>query len=164
MPGDEAFVAVKLPYFLEGKLAEEVYIRWVKNRADAHVKRDRLRNHVDAKRSAYRQLIHAAVVASKGRDFYTGEMLDWHLLGTYNNAESKLGRHAYKRGFGLLPSVDHLDAAATTAEIRICAWRTNDAKHDLTTTELIELSRRILEHHGWSLTPPAIAAQPCVIS
>lgn len=143
-----------LPSFLEGKLSAEIYVRWVRNRADAHVKRDLKRGHTEATKRNYRRLIHAAVVASNGLDCYTGEMLDWHLIGTYNNAESKLGRHAYKKGFGLLPSVDHLDAAATVAEIRICAWRTNDAKHDLSTAEFIALSRRVLEHHGFVVLAP----------
>ena len=79
-------------------------------------------------------------------------MLDWSLVGTYANAASKIGRHAYKKTFGLLPSIDHEDAASTTAAFRICAWRTNDAKHDLTSEEFLALSRRVVEHAGFKVT------------
>lgn len=100
MPGTDAMETIRLPGFLDGKVTEEVYVRWVRNRANAHVRRDLKRAHVEATRVTFRKLIHAAVMASTGCDFYTGEMLDWHLLGTYNNADSKLGRHAYKKGVG----------------------------------------------------------------
>ena len=107
-----------------------------------------------AGRLEYRRLIHEAVLASNGRDFYTGEELHWHLIGTYSNAASSDGTHAYKKSLGLLPSVDHHEAAATIAVFKICAWRTNDAKHDLSTDEFIDLSRRVLEHHGFVVKPP----------
>ena len=76
------------------------------------------------------------------------------VVGTYRNADSLSGRHAYKKTFTLLPTIDHIDAVATKAAFRICGWRTNDAKHDLSLAELIELSRRVLEHHGWTVVPP----------
>ena len=42
----------------------------------------------------------------------------------------------YKRRFALLPTVDHVDPESTEADFRICGWRTNDCKNDLTITEL----------------------------
>ena len=36
----------------------------------------------------------------------------------------------------LLPTVDHVDPESTEADFRICGWRTNDCKNDLTITEL----------------------------
>ena len=142
----------RLPDFLEGKVEPKKYERWVGGRARAHFKRDSKRGHQNLTVAKYRLLIHEAVVASQGRDFYTGEMLDWSLVGTYANAASKIGRHAYKKTFGLLPSFDHEDAASTTAAFRICAWRTNDAKHDLTSEEFLALSRRVVEHAGFKVT------------
>lgn len=135
-----------LPAFLQGKVEPLKYEKWLVGRAVAHFRRDSKRGHEHLSVSGYKQLMHEAVVASQGLDYYTGEMLDWHLMGTYENAASKLGRHAYKKTLGLLPSIDHEDAAATTASFRICAWRTNDAKHDLTTSEFIELCRLVVRH------------------
>ena len=54
----------------------------------------------------YRIAIHNAVVASGGLDHWTGEQLDWHLIGTCDD----------------------------------------DAKHDMTTEELVEFCRRVLAH------------------
>jgi hypothetical protein len=135
-----------LPTFLEGKVEPARYNRWLKGRTDAHLKRDSKRGHEGLTVTGYKRLIHEAVVASGGFDYYTGEMLDWHLVATYENAASKLGRHAYKKSLGLLPSIDHEDAASTCASFRICAWRTNDAKHDLTQSEFIKLCRRVVRH------------------
>lgn len=132
-----------LPSFI---LDAKAYKKWLIGRARAHVKRDRARHIEQANETTYRTAIHAAVLASQGRDCYTGEMLDWHLCGTYDNAESKLGRHAYKARFNLMPTVDHHEAAATVASFKICAWRTNDSKHDLTQEAFIELCRKVVAH------------------
>tara|TARA_B100001105_G_scaffold64845_1_gene50753 strand:+ start:1987 stop:2439 length:453 start_codon:yes stop_codon:yes gene_type:complete len=141
-----------MPAFLEGKTEAQAYERWLARKASAHVRRDRNRGRAgdSVTRSLYKEAIHAAVVLSGGVDAYTGEPLDWHLISQYDNDESKLGRHMYKAQFALLPSVDHLDAGATEASFRICAWRTNDAKNDLSHGEFIALCRRVVAHAGES--------------
>lgn len=137
-----------LPPFLDSIVTRETYERWLQRKAAAHVKRDRKRGHTCAD-AAYRDAIHEAVVRSGGKDDYTGELLNWTLISTYDNAMSKLGRHAYKAGFALLPTVDHVDADATSASFRICGWRTNDAKHDLSVESFLTLCRAVLEHAGF---------------
>lgn len=141
-----------MPAFLEGKTEPEAYERWLARKASAHVRRDRNRGRTgdSVTRSLYKDGIHAAVLLSGGVDCYTGEPLDWHLISKYDNDESKLGRHKYKAQFALLPSVDHLDAGDTEASFRICAWRTNDAKNDLSHAEFIALCRRVVAHAGES--------------
>src|ERR1051325_9289537 len=101
-----------LPPFLEGKVEPDAYERWLSRKAMAHLKRDRKRGH-NATRAQYKEAIHAAVLLSKGKDAYTGEKLDWSLISKYNNEDSKAGRHKYKAGFALLPTVDHVSAEAT---------------------------------------------------
>lgn len=137
-----------MPPFLEGVVTAEAYGRWLNRKALAHVKRDPGRGHSTdtATRALYKEAIHAAVALSGGSDAYTGERLDWHLIGTYDNDESRVGRHQYKARFAMLPSVDHLDAGATEASFRICAWRTNDAKHDLSVDAFLDLCRRVVDH------------------
>jgi hypothetical protein len=88
------------------------------------------------------------------KDAYTGEQLDWSLLSKYNNEESKQGRHGYKAGFALLPTVDHVDAGATEASFEICAWRTNDAKNDLSLKSFRELCEKILRHAKYRVERP----------
>lgn len=145
-----------LPSFLAGVVTEDAYERWLDRKAAAHVKRDRARGRT-CTGSTYKEAIHAAVLASDGHDHYTGEPLAWSLLSTYKNDESQQGRHAYKLGFALLPTVDHVSASATEASFKICAWRTNDAKNDLSVPDFVELCRRVLEHRGYKVTPPAEA-------
>lgn len=94
------------------------------------------------------------------RDAYTGEELDWSLISQYDNDLSKEGRHHYKAGFALLPTVDHLTASASSASFRICAWRTNDAKNDMSTETFVGLCATVLIQAGYRVEPhrPAPAA------
>src|SRR5690606_25390272 len=96
-----------------------------------------------------KEAIHGAVLLSAGRDAYTGEELRWDLISTYNNEDSRKGRHAYKAGFALLPTVDHLSASATEASFRICSWRTNDAKNDLSVDAFVRLCKKVLAQAGY---------------
>ena len=141
-----------LPAFLEGIVQAEAYERWLGRKAQAHVNRDRGRGHSQVTKAIYKEAIHAAVLLSNGRDAYTGEMLHWNLISTYKNEDSKAGRHAYKSSFALLPTVDHVAAGATEASFRICAWRTNDAKNDLSPEAFIELCIKVLVHNGYSVS------------
>jgi hypothetical protein len=137
-----------LPTFLAGHVDQAAYERWVTRKADAHVKRDRKRGHSLATKARYREAIHLAVLESDGRDVYTGEQLDWRLIGRYNNEHSKLGRHKYKAEFALLPTVDHIEAASTEATFCICSWPTNDAKNDLTRSAFLKLCLLVARQAG----------------
>ena len=114
-------------------------------KAKAHAKRDRDRGNKTAKVAEYKLEVHRAVLESEGLDAYTQEKLDWSLLSKYDNDQSKLyGRH-YKKRFALLPSVDHVDNGLGIASFKICSWRTNDAKNDLSYLEFVELCKKIVQ-------------------
>lgn len=143
-----------LPPFLSGVLSQETYERWLRRKAQAHIRRDRLRGNTSASGKSYREAIHAAVIASAGCDAYTGETLDWKLLSQYDNDDSKeQGRH-YKHRFALLPTVDHVDDGRGAANFAICGWRTNDAKHDLDMSEFLHVCISVLKHHGYAVSTP----------
>lgn len=144
-----------MPKFLDGVIKPEAYERWLSRKAAAHVRRDRERGRNAASGAAYKEAIHAAVLVSEGLDAYTGEQLEWKLISTWNNEEAKAGRHGFKAGFALLPTVDHVSAGATEASFRICGWRTNDAKNDLSPEEFVELCRNVLTHAGYRVKKPA---------
>ena len=133
------------PVFLENVIEQETYERWLHRKAVAHVRRDRSRGNETATNEEYKIEIHRAVTECDGRDFYTNERLDWSLLSKYNNEASKKHGRTYKKKFALLPSVDHIDDGRGTANFNICAWRTNDAKNDLSYDEFVELCRRVLD-------------------
>lgn len=138
-----------MPTFLKHLIDQTVYERWLRRKAQAHVKRDRRRGNKTAVGEAYRGAIHAAVELSGGRDSYTGEQLNWSLISKYDNDESKLKGRAYKKMLAHLPTIDHVGDGTGIADFRICGWRTNDAKHDLDFGEFLEVCRTVLEHNGF---------------
>src|SRR5690348_6148658 len=139
-----------LPPQIKEATSQEAYSRWLHRRAVAHVKRDRARGHTCTV-SAYKDAIHQAVIQSKGRDSYTGEPLNWNLISTYNNEASRSGVYRYKATLALLPTVDHIEASSKAASFNICAWRTNDAKNDLSHADFVALCKRVLEHEGYTV-------------
>jgi hypothetical protein len=137
-----------LPSFLVGTISQDNYLRWLRRKASAHVKRDRLRGNSGAVREAYRVAIHRAVIESGGVDQYTGERLDWLLISRYDNSQSKQLRRHYKSSFALLPTVDHVGDGLGPADFKICAWRTNDSKNDLSYVSFVELCRKVVDYAG----------------
>lgn len=138
----------ELHAFLVGTVTQEQYERWLLHKARAHVKRDRKRGNPSATNAEYKMEIHRAVGESNDRDCYTGEKLDWSLISTYDNKQSKSGGRRYKATFALLPTVDHVSDGLGPADFKICSWRTNDAKHDLTLPEFIELCEKVIRYSG----------------
>ena len=137
----------KIPRFLDGIVTQEAYARWLYRKGMAHVRRDRKRGNKNAVGEAYRSAIHLAVQKCEGKDVYTGEPLDWTLLGKYDNEDSKAGRSKYKARFALLPTVDHVDDGMGAANFLICSWRVNDAKNDLSREEFVQLCHRVVDFH-----------------
>src|SRR4030042_5548578 len=135
----------QLPTFLEGVITQAHYQRWLHRKAMAHVKRDRKRGNEDATNEQYKLAIHRAVEESQGKDAYTDEPLDWTLLSKYDNDESRTEKAEYKKRFALLPSVDHVGNQTGRTEFRICGWRTNDAKNDLSYQEFAVLCRKVID-------------------
>jgi hypothetical protein len=135
-----------LPPWLEDRVTQRAYTRWLHRKAATHVRRDRKRSEHLIAGAEYRGLIHAAVLASGGFDFYTGEALEWEQISTYCNEASKAQRSAYKAGFALLPTVDHVLLEDGRYDFVVCGWRTNDAKSDLCHADFLDLCRRVLAH------------------
>jgi hypothetical protein len=142
----------QLPSFMSDQVTQEVYERWLRRKAQVHVRRDRRRGNETANGVAYRVAIHSAVLESGGRDSYTGEELEWSLISQYDNDESKEQKRDYKRCFALLPTVDHIGDGMGTADFKICGWRTNDAKNDLEMPAFLALCQAVLKHHGYVVT------------
>ena len=134
----------ELPEFLASVISQAEYERWLHRKAMAHTKRDRKRGNTSCTIEAYKVAIHKAVKNSQGIDAYTGERLDWTLISQYNNDNSKDGRREYKKPFALLPTVDHLGDGTGPADFEICAWRTNDAKNDLSYEEFLDLCKKVI--------------------
>jgi hypothetical protein len=136
-----------VPDFLSGVLDQAAYQRWLRRKAETHKKRDRDRGNATATGAGYMLAIHAAVLRSGGSDEYTGRPLRWDLVSTYDNDRSGAEGRAYKKSLGDLPTVDHVGDGLGPAAFAICSWRVNDAKHDLTLAEFLEVCREVLRRH-----------------
>src|ERR1051326_3410667 len=136
-----------LPDFLIGRCAPDIYSDWLNRKAATHVKRNRKRNHNEATREIYKMAIHQAVVESGGLDFYTAEPLAWEMISTYDNAKSKEGRREYKKSLWKLPTLDHYGDELSANSFKICSWRTNDCKNDLTHADLLKFCELVIKYH-----------------
>lgn len=135
----------QLPDFLLlFKVNQEQYEKWLRNRASAHVRRDRRRKYKETSREKYMGAIHKAVEFSHGLDEYTGEELNWKLLGEYDNIKSEKDRKKYRRTLALKPTIDQVSHGRGVT-FKICAWRTNDAKSDLSYRDFVELCKKVLK-------------------
>ena len=133
-------------------MLQSLYGRWLDHRADAHFKRDRKKREKIVGASVvtneqYKIAIHSAVVECAGRDFYTGEDLDWGLIGTGDNEVSRALRRDYQSGRALMPVVDHVGDGLGAPEFKICSQRTNSAKHSLSHSQFVQLCRKVVDHN-----------------
>jgi hypothetical protein len=151
MPQPVSSKLYSLPACLAGRCEERAYIRWLRRKAQAHVVRDRKRYGPESCiGEMYRRLIHQAVQNGGDRDYYTGQPLDWGLISTYDNEQSKAGRDVYLRTFANLPTVDHVVAEDGKVKFVICSWRVNDCKTHLSEDEFLSICEQVLAHRRGS--------------
>ena len=144
----------QLPDFVSATpLTQAGYQRWLHGRAVAHVKRDKKRGNTTATNETYKVAIHDAVIRSGGVDHYTGEPLNWALVGQYSNVESKAKKRNYKATLALLPSVDHVGDRLGDADFKsVRGERTTPS----TTSRIKNLSLCAAELWSTSSDPSAI--------
>lgn len=150
-----------------GRTGEE-YERWVKGRAVAHRKRDLARGQKTGLAppvlAVYERAIHAAVLRSGGTDEYTGDPLDWSIIGVWSNEDARARGAAYKREHRSKPTIDHIHGEdgrpLALDDLRICAWEMNDAKGDLSFAEFESLCRRVIETSARRLLRGTAARAP----
>lgn len=147
----------ELPPFLDGLVDREHYLRWLRRKAAAHLKRDRKRGNMVADGTSYRRGIHKAVLRSNGEDEYTGRCLRWDLISQYDNDSAAAKRREYKREFYDLPTIDHIGDGLGEAYFSICSWQVNDAKHDQTLAEFVEMCRRVVSFNEKTADEPSDA-------
>ena len=136
-----------LPSFLQGKCKPSLYYKWLKNKADTLLKRDKNRGKpyaLTATIAVYKGKIHDAVTIAGERDPFTGETLAWELIDTWDTSHDQ--PDGYKRRFALMPTVDHV--TADVLQFEICSLKINDAKCDLTPAEFVDLCRQVVTYHG----------------
>ena len=141
------------PDCLRGQCEPDDFDHWLERKARALLKRDRKRGNSTASREIYKVAIHGAILRSRGRDEYTGQPLDWSLISKYDNDDSKKHGREYKKRFGNLPTVDHIDEGLGVPDFAICSWRVNDSKNDLTIEEFVQLCKQVIRHQEGQPSP-----------
>ncbi|MEK7473608.1 MAG: hypothetical protein AAB668_02695 [Patescibacteria group bacterium] len=122
-----------VPSFLEG-IGQERYNRWLHRKAANLCRRDKQRGYKNISTAKYKKEIHVAVDRSKGRDEYTGEELNWNAISTYKDKK-----------IHDLPSVDHCHEL-DEGRFKICSWKINDMKNDMSEKEFVEACKKVLKH------------------
>ncbi len=115
-------------------MTDKAYKKWLSRKATAHYKRDKARGFKNISGALYKEQIHQAVQASRGRDAYTGELLSWKLISQYRN-----------RKFNSLPTADHCHEC-DGGGFKICSWLVNDMKKDMTEKEFFVMCKKVLKH------------------
>lgn len=130
-----------IPAFLSAKgISQDEFGRWLDKATLAHVRRDRKRIKEKIVPKLYRTAIYQAVIERPGRDYYTGEELDWALLQHFAGAPIP-GREDKK-----VPTVDHENLSATNPIFRICSMRTNKCKSDYSIIHVLEFATALIKH------------------
>jgi hypothetical protein len=135
-----------LPECLNDLVPEDQYRKWLQRKAQALVKRDRKRGNTQAAIAIYKEAINRAILRDGACDWYTGEELDWRLIGTYRNDTAKMAGRDIKRQMSHLPTVDHEDGGLGEPQFRLCGWSVNDAKNDLSLEDFVQLCKKVLAH------------------
>lgn len=143
----------QMPSFLNRfkPVNQQVYERWLSRKARTHFNRDKRRSRlIYPTCQEYKRAIHKAVYDSNGRDAYAGKEMRWDLISTFNDTAAQLANREYVAGFADLPSVDHDTDAKGQSSFKICAWKVNNAKNDLTLDEFYKLCKDIIRFYGKS--------------
>jgi len=134
----------QFPECLKDQCPPHEFDKWLERKARALLRRDRTRGNTNATRESYKIAIYESVIRCKGIDAYTGKKLRWDLISKYDNDQSRTNGREYKKKFGDLPTVDHVDDGSGSPQFNICSWRVNDAKNDLTLGEFLAVCREVL--------------------
>jgi hypothetical protein len=150
-----------LPSYLVGQTSQSDYNRWIEGKSETIFESDLLYKRpcaLAAPPEIYRQKMHNAVVKRGDRDPYTGDLLRWNQIHTWDNIKDK-GHINYLKEFSLLPTVDHIDPYALDLEFEICSWLSNGCKSDQTPEEFIAMCKLILQHRGQRQSTPLGSAK-----
>jgi hypothetical protein len=147
------FSASPLPSFLNGTCTDSEYRRWLRRKAVALFRRDKMRKipfALESSFAVYRQLIHRAVMESGLYDPYTGDQLRWDLIGDWDSKAAHEQGRAYIKEFALMPTIDHLNPGSETIEFEICSWQVNNSKGDFNPIEFINFCAKVVANNKFT--------------
>ena len=143
-----------LPDFLQGRVEQCVYRKWlIEHGSQLFIRDRRLKRPCAAggNETVYTELIHAAVQSNGKSDPFTGQELAWEIINTWDTKAPWAHDPELMKRFALLPSVDHKYPSAVSLDFEICSLIINESKSSLTPEEFVAQCRRIVEFRGRSL-------------
>ena len=85
------------------------------------------------------------MLAGNGIDPFTGELLQWELINTWNPRKKDPSAHSVKK-FRHLPTADHINPASDILDIEICSWFINGCKGNLGPQEFIARCKKVADY------------------
>ncbi len=128
-----------LPDFLKNVCSEEVYWRWLGRESSRFLKNDLQYRIKTISRLEYKDAIHNAVLKYKDVDAYTGQILNWKLLGKFDSKMAREHGLSYKTLYSDIPTASLLKGGAGHTKIVICAWVVEECKGDLSFKEFSQI-------------------------
>jgi hypothetical protein len=143
-----------LPPLLSGILSVSAYDKWLNCKADSLRTRDlRLKRPFPRTcgKAIYKQKINAAILASDGKDPYSGDALAWDLLATRDKKGEALpcpgpAADVFNKDYFLMPTVDHCDPYAGELNFEICSWIVNSSKTLMNPREYVDLCKKVAKN------------------
>jgi hypothetical protein len=135
-----------LPVFLKGEVSYKTYRKWIDRKAASLRRRDKKTGARLPSKAQYKEKIHETILLSDGKDAYTGERLDWSLIGKYENEKSKQGGRDYWMKMRLLPTIDHITCSPGDLKFEVCGLQTNDSKSWLDHKEFVIFCKSVIQH------------------
>jgi hypothetical protein len=137
------------PPFVKIVITDAQYRTWLTRKAKYIIAEDRSRKRACVKNASerlYKELIHNAVNQAGQFDPFTGETLQWGLVCTWDDSNTKNLDEPTFRKFALLPTVDHIDPYGRNIDFEICSWHINRSKSNLSPQEYVALCEKIISH------------------
>lgn len=142
-----------LPSFLENVCTRIVFIKWLNKKCWFLHKRDLKNNKsfaADCTRLQYKEQIYQSVNETGLIDPYTGDIMQYELIGKWDSNAAKNGGLAYSKQFALLPTADHIDPQGDKLELEICSWRVNMMKADFNPTDFISFCSKVVTNNKFT--------------
>ncbi len=137
------------PAFVKNVITDVQYRTWLTRKAKYIIAQDRSRKRAcvtNATERLYKELIHKAVCQAGEFDPFTGETLQWELVCTWDDSNTKNLDESIFKEFALLPTVDHVDPYGRGIDFEICSWHINRSKSNLTPQEYVAFCKTIIAH------------------
>ena len=120
-----------------------MYLKWLARESSRFFNNDMKHKIKSISRLEYKDAIHKAVLKNKDIDAFTGNLLNWKLLGKYDSKMAREHGRSYKVLYGDIPTATLINGGAGHTNISICAWKVDECKGELNFNEFSEICNAV---------------------